>query len=80
LKINRHQIPKIEASIFADTNFVIDEYDLIIDISTLWRTGIFQADNDLQGLPNSIIIRSSHFTDTITEMKSIAQTKLTIEI
>ena len=39
------------------------EYDLIIDISTLWRTGIFQADNDFQGLPNSVIIRSSHFTE-----------------
>ena len=36
---------------------------MVIDISTLWRTGIFQADNDLQGLPNSVIIRSSHFTE-----------------
>ncbi len=44
-------------------NIVADEYDLIIDISTLWRTGIFQADNDFQHLPNSVIIRSSHFTE-----------------
>ncbi|MEI6265929.1 MAG: DEAD/DEAH box helicase [Sphingobacteriia bacterium] len=44
-------------------NIVADEYDLVIDISTLWRTGIFQADNDYQGLPNSVIIRSSHFTE-----------------
>ena len=44
-------------------NIVADEYDLVIDISVLWRTGIFQADNDLQGLPNSVIIRSSHFTE-----------------
>lgn len=44
-------------------NIIADNYDLVIDISTLWRTGIFQADNDLQGLPNSIIIRSSHFTE-----------------
>lgn len=44
-------------------NIVATEYDLVIDISTLWRTGIFQADNDFQGLPNSVIIRSSHFTE-----------------
>ncbi len=44
-------------------NIVAAEYDLVIDISTLWRTGIFQADNDFQGLPNSVIIRSSHFTE-----------------
>jgi len=44
-------------------NIATAEYDLVIDISTLWRTGIFQADNDFQGLPNSIIIRSSHFTE-----------------
>jgi superfamily II DNA helicase RecQ len=44
-------------------NIFTDEYDLVIDISTLWRTGIFQSDNDFQGLPNSIIIRSSHFTE-----------------
>lgn len=42
---------------------VATEYDLIIDISTLWRTGIFQADNEFQGLPNSVIIRSSHCTE-----------------
>lgn len=44
-------------------NIVATEFDLVIDISTLWRTGIFQADNDFQGLPNSVIIRSSHFTE-----------------
>jgi ATP-dependent DNA helicase RecQ len=44
-------------------NIVAAEYDLVIDVSTLWRTGIFQADNDFQGLPNSVIIRSSHFTE-----------------
>lgn len=44
-------------------NIVAAEYDLVIDISTLWRTGIFQADNDFQGLPNTVIIRSSHFTE-----------------
>ena len=44
-------------------NIVAAEYDLVIDISTLWRTGIFQADNDIQSLPNSVIIRSSHFTE-----------------
>ena len=44
-------------------NIVATEYDLVIDISTLWRTGIFQADNDYQALPNSVIIRSSHFTE-----------------
>lgn len=44
-------------------NIVAAEYDLVIDISTLWRTGIFQADNDFQGLQNSVIIRSSHFTE-----------------
>ncbi|MBS1748944.1 MAG: ATP-dependent DNA helicase RecQ [Bacteroidetes bacterium] len=44
-------------------NIVAAEYDLVIDISTLWRTGIFQADNDFQSLPNSVIIRSSHFTE-----------------
>ncbi len=44
-------------------NIVADDYDLVIDISILWRTGVFQADNDFQGLPNSVIIRSSHFTE-----------------
>lgn len=44
-------------------NIVAAEYDLVIDISILWRTGIFQSDNDFQGLPNSVIIRSSHFTE-----------------
>lgn len=44
-------------------NIIADYYDLVIDISTLWRTGIFQADNEFQGLPNSVIIRSSHFTE-----------------
>lgn len=44
-------------------NIVTAEYDLVIDISTLWRTGVFQADNDLHGLSNAIIIRSSHFTE-----------------
>lgn len=44
-------------------NIVISEYDLVIDISTIWRSGIFQSDNDFQGLPNSVIIRSAHFTE-----------------
>lgn len=44
-------------------NIVAADYDLLIDISILWRTGIFQADSDFQGLPNSVIIRSSHFTE-----------------
>lgn len=44
-------------------NIIAAEYDLVIDISTLWRTGIFEADIDFQGLPNSVIIRSSHFTE-----------------
>lgn len=44
-------------------NIDANEYDLVIDISTLWRTGIFESDNDFQGLPNSVIIRSSHFSD-----------------
>ncbi|MBS0645311.1 MAG: ATP-dependent DNA helicase RecQ [Verrucomicrobia bacterium] len=44
-------------------NIVAAAYDLLIDISILWRTGIFQADSDFQGLPNSVIIRSSHFTE-----------------
>ena len=73
-------IPKIEATIFADTNFfnqelqpdvcnlnseniVAADYDLLIDISTLWRTGIYKADSDFQGLPNSVTIRSAHFTE-----------------
>lgn len=38
-------------------------YDLIIDISTLWRKGIFESDKDYLNIPNSIIIRSSHLTD-----------------
>lgn len=80
LENKQTKIPKIEATIFADTNFfnqelqpdgcnlnseniVAADYDLLIDISTLWRTGIFQADNDFLGLPNSVIIRSSHFTE-----------------
>ena len=80
LENKQTSIPKMEATIFADTNFfnqelhphgcnlnseniVADEYDLVIDISTLWRTGIFQADNDFKGFPNAIIIRSSHFTE-----------------
>jgi len=44
-------------------NIVATEYDLVIDNAILWRTGVFHADNDLQGLPNSVIIRSSHFTE-----------------
>ncbi len=63
LENKQTSIPKIEATIFASANIVAVEYDLIIDISTLWRTGIFQADSDLQGLTNAIIIRSSHFTE-----------------
>jgi ATP-dependent DNA helicase RecQ len=63
LENKQTSIPKIEATVFTDANIVADEYDLIIDISILWRTGIFQADSDLQSLTNSIIIRSSHFTE-----------------
>jgi len=62
LENKQSSIPKIKATIFADANIVADAYDLIIDISTLWRIGIFQADSDLQGMTNAIIIRSSHFT------------------
>lgn len=48
---------------FNSENIVAAEYDLVVDIATLWRTGVFQADNDLQGLSNAVIIRSSHFTE-----------------
>ena len=44
-------------------SIVAAEYDLVIDIATLWRTGVFRADNEFQYLPNSVIIRSSHFTE-----------------
>jgi ATP-dependent DNA helicase RecQ len=44
-------------------NIVATDYDLLIDISILWRTGIFQADSDFQDLPNAVIIRSSHFIE-----------------
>ncbi len=40
-----------------------EKYDLIIDISMLWRSKIFSTDNDFRDLENSIIIRSSHYTE-----------------
>jgi ATP-dependent DNA helicase RecQ len=66
-------------------NIVADDYDLVIDIATLWRTGIFQADNEFRGFPNSVIIRSSHYTehDCRNEVycsKKIDYRDLTIEI
>ncbi len=48
---------------FNTQNFTAEDYDLIIDISALWRTGIFNADNQFSSLQNSIVIRSSHFTE-----------------
>lgn len=102
LENKQSSIPKIEAKIFADANFFIqelqpdgfnlhseniiaDDYDLVIDIATLWRTGIFQADNEFRGFPNSVIIRSSHYTehDCRNEVycsKKIDYRDLTIEI
>ena len=72
-------IPRIVASIFADPGFINErlqpqdcgfnfervsgDFDLVIDIATLWRTGIFQADSDFENLPNAVIVRSSHFTE-----------------
>jgi ATP-dependent DNA helicase RecQ len=38
------------------------EYDLVIDISILWRKGVFEHDKDYLNIENSVIIRSSHFT------------------
>lgn len=62
-----------------------NDYDLIIDVSTLWRTGIFRADKDYLNLPNSIVIRSSHYTeqdsiDSIYCAYKIEYRDLTIEI
>jgi ATP-dependent DNA helicase RecQ len=39
------------------------DYDLIIDASMLWRTGIFKTDTQYASLANAIIIRSAHFTE-----------------
>lgn len=94
-------IPKVEVTIFADSEFFFQElqptncklnteiiegeFDLVIDISTLWRTGIFQKDIDIINRSNSVVIRSSHYTendcrDGIYCSNSIEYRDLTIEI
>lgn len=67
-------IPEIEVEVFTPAENAkktsvdfrhknMNKYDLVIDISVLWRKGIFDTDNDYTFLNNSIIIRSSHFTE-----------------
>jgi superfamily II DNA helicase RecQ len=58
-----HELQPIDCNLNSE-KIVADEYDLLIDISTLWRTGIFQADNEYKNEPNAVIIRSSHFTES----------------
>jgi ATP-dependent DNA helicase RecQ len=71
-------IPEIDVTVFPSPDFDLSisnakvhqpdsinpaEFDLIIDISVLWRTGIFKADKDFSAFSNAAIIRSAHFTD-----------------
>lgn len=79
--------PDLQASEYdMNTDFVNPEhYDLVIDVSALWRKGIFDSDADYRNQPNTVVIRSSHFTesgceDSILCAKSIVYRDLTREL
>lgn len=60
-------------------------YDLVIDHAILWRTGIFEADNELKDIDNAVIIRSAHFTEedclnSVYSAKPITYRNLTQEV
>lgn len=61
-----------------------EDYDLIIDISVLSRSGVFEHDKQFWEADNSIIIRSSHYTnddcfDSVYCSENITYRELTVE-